>query len=72
MERRGEGGRWILIMEMEKVRDKEELLEKGAEIGREWRVDEDLTMEKRRRRWKMVEVARRERARGRRVEIWVI
>lgn len=72
MERRGEGGRWILIMEMEKVRDKEELLEKGAEIGREWRVDEDLTMEKRRRRWKMVEVARRERAGGRRVEIWVI
>lgn len=34
MERREKGGRWILIMEMEKVRDKEELLEKGAEIGK--------------------------------------
>lgn len=33
-------------------------------------MDEDLTTEKRRRRWKMVEVARRKRARGRRVEIY--
>lgn len=31
VERRGEGGRWILIMEMEKVRDKEEILETGVE-----------------------------------------
>lgn len=60
-ERRGKG-RWVLIMEMEKVRDKEEALEKAAEIGRRWRVgvDEDLTMEER-RRWRMVEAARRKR-----------
>lgn len=31
VERRGEGGKWILIMEMEKVRDKEEILETGVE-----------------------------------------
>lgn len=31
VERRGEGGRWILIMEMEKMRDKEEILETGVE-----------------------------------------
>lgn len=65
VERRGEGGRWILIMEMEKVRDKE-ILEKGVEIGRVWKVGVD---EERRRRWKMVKAARRERAKGRRVEI---
>lgn len=71
VEKRGEGERWILIMEMEKVRDKEEILEKEVEIGRLWRVevDEDLTMEERRRRWKIVEAARRKRARGRRVEL---
>lgn len=32
-------------------------------------MDEDLSMEKRRRRWKMVEAAKRERARERKVEI---
>lgn len=38
VKRRGKGKRWILIMEMEEVRGKEELLQKDAEIGREWRV----------------------------------
>lgn len=58
-------------MQMEKVKDKKEVLEKGTEIGRLWRVgvDEDLSMEERRKRWKMVEAARREKARGRRVEM---
>lgn len=62
-ERRGDGGRWVLIMEVEKVKDKKEVLEKRAELGRRWRVgvDEDLTMEERRRSWRMVEAARRER-----------
>lgn len=40
-------------MEFEKKRDKEEILEKGKEVGRLWRVgiDENLTMEERKRRW---------------------
>lgn len=47
------------------------MLEKGEEIGRQWRVgvDEDLTMEERKRRWRMVEMARRERAKGKKVEV---
>lgn len=32
-------------------------------------MDEDLTMEERRSRWRMVETARRERARKKRVEV---
>lgn len=62
-ERRGDEGRWVLIMEVEKVKDKKEVLEKRAELERRWRVsvDEDLTMEERRRSWRMVEAARRER-----------
>lgn len=32
-------------------------------------MDEDLTMEERRSRWRMVEMARRERARKKRVEV---
>lgn len=64
-------GRWVLIVEMEERRDKEELLEKGEEIGRLWRigVDENLSMEKRKRRWRMVETAGRERAMRKRVEV---
>lgn len=71
MKRKGEGGRWVLIVEMEERRDKEELLEKGEEIGRLWRigVDENLSMEKRKRRWRMVETAGRERAMRKRVEV---
>lgn len=50
-------------MEMEKLRDEAEVLKKGAEIKKLWRmgVDEDLTMEERRRRWRKIETARRER-----------
>lgn len=32
-------------------------------------INEDLTMEERRRRWRIMETARRERARGKRVEV---
>lgn len=48
---------------MERKEDKEEVLEKGEEIRRFWKVgvDENLTMEERKRRWKMMELARRER-----------
>lgn len=61
-ERRGDEGRWVLIMEMEKVKDKEKVLEKKAEIGRRWKVsvDKDLTIKKRRKGWRMVETARRD------------
>lgn len=55
-----------------------ELLEKGWEIRRNWSVgiDEDLTMEERRVRWKLVERTRKERAKGKTVvttnrRIWV-
>lgn len=61
----------MLIMKLEKKKDKEEVLEKGEEIGRLWRVemDEDLMMEKRKRRCRMVEMARRERAKGKKMEL---
>lgn len=50
--RKREGGRWVIIVELEKKEDKEEVIEKGDEIGIIWRVrvDEDLTMEERKRR----------------------
>lgn len=56
----------MLIVMMEKLRDRLKLLEKGWEIRRNWRVrvDEDLMMEERRGRWKLVERARSERAKG--------
>lgn len=56
----------MLIVELEKKKDKE-VLEKGEEIERLWRVgvDEDLTMEEIKRK----RMARRERARGKKVEM---
>lgn len=50
--RKRKGGRWVMIVELEKKEDKEEVIEKGDEIGIVWRVgvDEDLTMEERKRR----------------------
>jgi len=65
-ERRGSVG-VVLIVRMKKLEEKKELLERGWEIRRNWGVgvDEDLTLEERKVRWKMVERARTERARGR-------
>lgn len=70
-ERKSEGGRWVVIMELERKEDTEEMIKKREEIGKGWNVgvDENLTMEERKRRWRMVETARRERAKGRRVEV---
>lgn len=68
-ERKGEGGRWVLIMELEK---KEDVLKKGEKIGKLWRVgvDEDLTRDgERRRRWRMVETARKKGAKEKRVKV---
>lgn len=60
-----------MIVKLEKKEDKEEVIEKGDEIGRVWRVgmDEDLTMEERKRRWRLVEKTRQERAKESRVEV---
>lgn len=70
-ERKGKDGRWVLIVELEELRDKEEVLRKGEEIGKLWRmrIDEDMSMEEKRRRWRMMEAARRERARVKRMEL---
>lgn len=56
---------------MENVADKEEVLEKGREIGHGWRigVDEDLPMEERRMRWRMVEAAKKERVKEKRAVV---
>lgn len=77
-ERVGKGGKEILLAEMEKEGDKEELLEKRGEIKSKWEVivDEDLTMEERRLRWRMVEKARMEKRKGRKEvinnrKIWI-
>lgn len=68
----------MLLAEMVDLSNKRQVLRRREEIGRRWRlgVDEDLTLEKRRMRWRMVKAARRERARGRRAvatnrELWV-
>lgn len=55
-ERIGEGGRQMLMVEMEKERDKDELLLRSGEIKKKWDIgmDEDLTLEERRTRWRMV------------------
>lgn len=60
-----------MIVKLEKKEDKEEVIEKGDEIGRVWRVgmDENLTMEERKRRWRLVEKTRQERAKESRVEV---
>lgn len=70
-ERKGKGGRWVLIVELEELRDKEEVLRKGEKIRKLWRmgIDEDMSMEEKRRRWRMMEAARRERARVKRMEL---
>ncbi|KMQ86391.1 hypothetical protein RF55_14625 [Lasius niger] len=77
-ERTGEGGKIVLLVELEEKWDKEELWEKRGEIWKRWgiRIDENLTMEERRYRWKIREKARLERWMGRRVEttnreIWI-
>ncbi|EZA47817.1 hypothetical protein X777_15286 [Ooceraea biroi] len=51
-ERRGEGGKWVLIVEMRRKGDKEELLEIRGEAWKRWGIgiDEDLTMEERKLR----------------------
>ncbi|XP_036146231.1 trichohyalin-like [Monomorium pharaonis] len=70
-ERKGEGGRWVLITEIVREADREEILARGGEVKGTWGVgvDEDLSMEERRMRWRIVEAARRKRAKGKNVVV---
>lgn len=77
-ERRGEAGRQVILIEIEGKVERDYILSKRKEIRDTWAigVDEDLTMEERRMRLMMMEVARRERRKGRKVEgnnreLWV-
>ena len=69
--REGEGGRKVIIAEMESKEDRDEMLEMREVIWKKWRVmiDEDLTMEERRARWRMVKRAKKERRKGKKVEV---
>lgn len=52
-----EAGRWVLITECRRIEDRKAILGKGREIWK-IRVDEDLSIKEKRKRWKMLEVAR--------------
>ncbi|EZA62946.1 hypothetical protein X777_15539 [Ooceraea biroi] len=56
---------------MRRKGDKEELLEIRGEAWKRWGIgiDEDLTMEERKIRWKLLERAREERAKGKEVRV---
>lgn len=71
VERMGEGGKEVLVVELENEKDKRDLLERAWKIKKRWEigVDEGLTMEERRTRWRIVEKARIERRKGRRVKV---
>lgn len=61
-----------MLVKLGEVAEKDEILKKGCEIKRNWGivgVDGDLSMEERKMRWRIVELIRRERAKGRKVEI---
>lgn len=49
-ERRGETERWIMITEMRRIEENQEILSKRGEISMNWGigVDEDLTMRRER------------------------
>lgn len=65
--RRGEAESWVLIVEMEEKKDKEELLDRWWEVR--GIVLDDLTLEERKARWRLVEKARMEKAKEKRVEV---
>ena len=52
----GEGGRKMVLVVMEKEEDREEILRRREECWERWRVsvDEDLTREERKMRWKLL------------------
>ncbi|KMQ90574.1 hypothetical protein RF55_9650 [Lasius niger] len=63
------GGRLLLVV-MEKGEDRDEVLGRKGEIWRRWKmvVDEDLTREERKMKWRIKEKARLERNKGN----WVV
>ncbi|KMQ82064.1 hypothetical protein RF55_24306 [Lasius niger] len=69
-ERIGDDGKSILLEVLDKEEDRNEVLERWGEVGRRWRmsVDEDLTREERRMKWRIKERVRVERNRVERVE----
>ncbi|XP_046145497.1 vicilin-like seed storage protein At2g18540 [Osmia bicornis bicornis] len=78
VEREGEGGRAIVITEMEEEDNKKEMVWMRNGIWERWRVevDEDLNKEERRLKWIIKEKAKKERDAGRKVmynsrRIWV-
>ncbi|XP_071576628.1 uncharacterized protein [Temnothorax nylanderi] len=70
-ERRGAGGRDVLIVKMEDEKERADLLGRYGEFRQRWGigVDEDLTMEERKARWRLLKKAREERERGRRTRV---
>lgn len=70
-ERKGEAESWVLITEIEGKEEREFILSKRKESKYKWGVgvDEDLSMEERRMRWRMVEIARKEREKGKWAEV---
>lgn len=70
-DKRGEEKGRVLIAEFEKERVVREIMENRGEIKYYWemKLDKDLTMRERRNRWRMVEKARNEREKDRRVRI---
>ncbi|KMQ89045.1 hypothetical protein RF55_11362 [Lasius niger] len=62
-EKLGEGGRRILLVVMEKGEDRDEVLARKGEVWGRWRmvVDEDLTREEGKMKWRIKEKARLER-----------
>lgn len=78
VEERIGGGKGLLLVIMKKELDRDALLERREEIVRRWGVliDEDLTRDERKLKWRIKEKARLEGKRGRRVEfdsggIWI-
>ena len=70
-ERVGERGTIVVITEVVREEDRDWLLERRAEIKSRWevRLDEDLTMEERKTRWRMLERANKERNKGKKVYV---
>lgn len=61
----------MLSTEIEGKIEREFILSRRKEIREKWEVDvnEDLSMEERKLRWMMIEKARREREKGKKVEV---
>jgi len=59
----------MLLVVIERREDRDEILERREEIWGRWRmeVDEDLTREKRKLKWRIKEKARSEKAKEKRV-----